>query len=54
VGGTRRLEARLEVYNAFNRANLGLPEGFVDRPTFGQSVWAYPARQLQVVGRFEF
>ena len=54
VGGTRRLEARLEVYNAFNRTNLGLPEGFVDRPTFGQSVWAYPARQLQAVGRLEF
>jgi hypothetical protein len=54
MGGARRLELRLEVYNALNRANVGLPEGFVDRATFGQSVWAHPARQLQAVGRFGF
>ena len=52
--GSVALEARLEVYNALNRANLGLPDSFVDRPTFGQSLSAYPARQLQLVARFEF
>jgi hypothetical protein len=54
LGGERRLETRLEVYNALNRQNLGLPDGFVDRPTFGQSVSAYPARHVQLVARFEF
>jgi hypothetical protein len=54
LGGERRVEARLEVYNALNRANLGLPDSFVDRPTFGRSLSAYPARQLQLVARFEF
>jgi hypothetical protein len=54
AGGDRRLEARVEVYNAFNRANLGLPDSFVDRPTFGQSLSAYPPRQAQLVARFTF
>ena len=48
------LEARLEIYNALNRANLGLPDSFVDRPTFGQSLSASPARQAQLVVRFYF
>ena len=54
LGGERRLDARLEIYNALNRANFGLPDSFVDRPTFGQSLSAYSARQLQLVARFEF
>ena len=54
AGGERRVEARVEIYNALNRANMGLPDSFVDRPTFGQSLSAYPARQLQMVARFEF
>ena len=54
IGGERRVEARLEVYNALNRENLALPDSFVDRPTFGRSLAAYPARQLQLVARFEF
>jgi hypothetical protein len=54
MGGARRLEARVEVYNALNRENLALPDSFVDRPTFGQSLSAYAPRQVQMVARFEF
>jgi hypothetical protein len=54
AGGERRIEARVEVYNLLNRANLGLPDSFIDRPTFGQSLSAYPPRQAQLVVRFEF
>jgi hypothetical protein len=54
IGGARRLEARVEVYNALNRDNLALPDSFVDRPTFGESLSAYAPRQVQMVARFEF
>ena len=54
VGGDRRLEARFEIYNALNRTNLGLPEGFVDRPTFGQSLSARAPREVQLALRFAF
>ena len=54
LAGARRVEVRAEVYNALNRANLGLPESFIDRPTFGQSVSADVPRQIQIVGRFNF
>ena len=54
LGGTRRLEARVEIYNALNRTNLGLPDSFVDRSTFGRSLSASPAREGQVVVRFMF
>jgi hypothetical protein len=54
VGGSRRLEARAEIYNLFNRRNLGLPDSFVDRPTFGESVSAGAGRLAQVAARFSF
>jgi hypothetical protein len=54
MGAARRLEARLEVYNALNRANFGLPDSFVDRSTFGTSLAASPKREVQLVGRFYF
>jgi hypothetical protein len=54
IGAERRLEARLEIYNALNRSNLGLPEGFVDRPTFGRSLSAREPRQVQLAVRFAF
>ena len=53
-GGTRNLELRFEVFNLFNRTNLHLPDAFVDRPTFGQSLSAYARRQLQLAARFTF
>jgi hypothetical protein len=54
LGGHRRLEARAEIYNVFNRANLGLPDSFVDRPTFGESLSAGAGRMAQLALRFAF
>ena len=54
LGGTRRLEARAEIYNLLNRTNLGLPDSFVDHPTFGESLSAGPGRMAQVAVRFGF
>ena len=54
VDRRRQLSLRLEVFNALNRKNLQLPDSFVDRVTFGQSLAAYPARQVQLAARFTF
>jgi hypothetical protein len=54
IGGRRQLALRLEVFNAFNRKNLQLPDSFVDRVTFGQSLAAYAPRQVQLAARFTF
>ena len=54
VGGRRQIALRLEVFNALNRKNLQLPDSFVDRVTFGQSLAAYPPRQIQLAARFTF
>lgn len=54
LGGARSLELRLEMFNILNRTNLQLPDSFVDRPTFGQSLTAYARRHLQLAVRFTF
>ncbi len=54
IGGPRALELRLEAFNLLNRTNLQLPDSFVDRPTFGQSLSAFPRRQFQLAARFSF
>ena len=54
VGDHRQLSLRLEVFNALNRKNLQLPDSFVDHVTFGQSLSAYPPRQVQLAARFTF
>jgi hypothetical protein len=54
LGGTRNLELRLEGFNLLNRTNLQLPDSFVDRPTFGQSLSAFARRQFQLAARFTF
>jgi hypothetical protein len=54
LSGARALELRLEVVNALNRQNFQIPDSFVDRATFGQSLVAFPARQLQLAARFMF
>jgi hypothetical protein len=54
LGVSRALELRLEVFNALSRSNLQLPDSFVDRPTFGQSLSALPARQAQLAARVSF
>jgi hypothetical protein len=53
-GASRNLELRLEAFNLLNRTNLQLPDSFVDRPTFGQSLSAFPRRQFQLAARFTF
>ena len=50
----RNLSLRLELFNLLNRTNLQLPDSFVDRVTFGQSLAAYAPRQLQLAARFTF
>jgi hypothetical protein len=52
--GTRRLELRAEIYNLLNRANLDLPDSFIDRPTFGESLSAASGRLAQVAVRLRF
>jgi hypothetical protein len=54
IGLRRALTLRLEAFNALNRRNYGLPDSFVDRPTFGQSLSAAPPRQVQLSARFAF
>jgi hypothetical protein len=54
LGGHRRLEARVEVYNVLNRTNLGLPDSFVDRATFGESLTAGAGRMAQLALRLSF
>lgn len=54
LGGRRRLDLRAEVYNVLNRTNLDLPDSFVDRPTFGQSLSARPGRLAQLAVRVSF
>jgi hypothetical protein len=53
-GGRRRLEIRAEIYNLLNRTNPGLPDSFVDRPTFGTSLTAGPGRMAQLAARLAF
>ena len=48
------LEFRAEIYNLLNRTNLDLPDSFVDRPTFGQSLSADRGRLAQLAARFLF
>jgi hypothetical protein len=50
----QQLSLRLELFNALNRKNLQLPDSFVDRVTFGQSLAAYAPRQVQLAARFTF
>ena len=52
--GPRRVDVRAEIYNVFNRTNLGLPDSFIDRQTFGQSLSAAPGRRAQLAVRFTF
>jgi hypothetical protein len=54
IGITRILTLRIEAFNALNRRNFGLPDSFVDRATFGQSLSAGAPRQLQLSIRFAF
>jgi outer membrane receptor protein involved in Fe transport len=50
----RTLEVRLEIFNLLNRRNDRLPDSFVDRATFGQSLATFPAREMQLAARLTF
>ena len=49
-----RVELRLEAFNLTNRANFDLPERTFGQATFGRSLSAGQARQLQLGLRFSF
>ena len=53
VGGAR-LQLRVEMFNLFNRVNLGLPDNFLGSPTFGQILSAGDARRTQLGIRLLF
>jgi outer membrane receptor protein involved in Fe transport len=42
-----KLQFRYEVFNVFNRVNLRLPNGNLAQATFGRSIQANPAREMQ-------
>jgi hypothetical protein len=44
----RRLEARVEAFNLFNKTNFGSPDGNRSSTTFGRISTTYPARQIQL------
>jgi hypothetical protein len=48
------LQVRLEIFNAFNWTNLGLPDNFLGSPTFGQILSAGAPRRVQVGARYIF
>ena len=48
LGRGVRLQARLEVFNLFNRANFNQPDPFFGSPTFGQVLSAQSPRRVQL------
>jgi outer membrane receptor protein involved in Fe transport len=48
VGERVNVQFRAEAFNLFNRVNLYNPIGNMGSPQFGQSVTAFPARELQL------
>ncbi len=48
------LQVRLEIFNAFNWTNFGLPDNFLGSPTFGQILVAGAPRRVQVGARYIF
>lgn len=49
-----KLQFRAEAFNLFNRVNLRNPVGNLASPTFGRSVEAFPARELQFAAKLIF
>lgn len=54
IGERANLQLRMEMYNLFNRANLGGISSSLTSSTFGRSTSQYNARFLQLGARFEF
>src|SRR5205814_10408663 len=49
-----RLQLRFEVYNLFNRVNLGLVDTELTSTTFGRSTSQFNARWIQLGARLSF
>ena len=54
IGGQRRCDFRIEIYNLLNRANLNLPGFTLGAADFGVISSARPARTVQLGARFSF
>ena len=54
IGERGRIDLRAEAFNLANRANFELPRRFADQPTFGRTLSAGAARQLQLGLRIEY
>ena len=55
VRESQRLQFRFEFFNLFNHVNFGQPGGTLALgPAFGRSTSAFPARQIQLGGRYTF
>ena len=48
IGGDLDFQFRIEAFNLLNTVNFGLPDAFVDSPTFGQILAAGHARRVQM------
>jgi hypothetical protein len=54
LGESTLVQFRVEMFNAFNRVNLGSVTADMASPLFGRSTSAYPARSVQLGLRFQF
>jgi hypothetical protein len=54
LGETGRVDFRTELFNLFNRTNLGVPVGDLTSPQFGRSTTALGARNVQFGLRVQF
>ncbi len=52
--GSRGLEFRLDLFNAFNTPQFGIPGRTLGAPGFGQITTTGPAREIQLGLRFVF
>jgi hypothetical protein len=54
VGGTARLQVRVEIYNIFNQVNYGNPNASFGAANFGTITSAGSMRQFQLGGKLLF
>jgi hypothetical protein len=54
LAGSARLQLRTEIFNVFNRVNLGLPVADLNSPSFGRILSAGPPRLTQIAVRLFF
>jgi hypothetical protein len=51
---SKRIQLRMELYNAFNHPNFFVPDSNLGDANFGTITGAYPARSIQFAGKFYF